>query len=64
MKVMRVQRFGAHVVAGSGGRSVIAVPFDPDETWGAKADHPVGGTVNGRQIRGRITPDAPDGRSP
>ena len=36
---------------------VIAVPFDPDEAWGAKADHPVGGTVNGRRVRGRITRD-------
>ncbi len=35
---------------------VIAVPFDPDEAWGAKAEHPVGGTVNGRRVRGRIAP--------
>jgi hypothetical protein len=53
---MRVQRFGARVAAGSGGRAVIAVAFDPDETWGAKAEHPVGGTVNGRRVRGRIVP--------
>ena len=54
---MRVQRFGAHVAAGPRGRGVIAVPFDPDEAWGAKAGHPVGGTINGRQVRGTITPD-------
>jgi hypothetical protein len=52
---MRVQRFDAHVDTGPGGRGVIAVPFDPDEAWGAKAEHPVIGTVNGRRVRGRIT---------
>ena len=45
MRLMRVQRFGAHVTSDSNGRAVIAVPFDPDETWGAKAFHPVGGTI-------------------
>jgi hypothetical protein len=53
---MRVQRFGAHVAAGPRGSAIIAVPFDPDETWGAKAEHPVGGTVNGRQVRGTVAP--------
>ncbi len=53
---MRVQRFGAHVAAGSRGRAVIAVPFDPDEAWGGKVEHPVAGTVNGRRVRGTITP--------
>ena len=53
---MRVQRFDAHVAAGPGGRGAIAVPFDPDEAWGAKAAHPVGGTINGRQVRGTIRP--------
>ena len=53
---MRVQRFGTHVATGPRGRAVIAVPFDPDEAWGAKSGHPVGGTINGRQVRGTITP--------
>jgi Bacteriocin-protection, YdeI or OmpD-Associated/Domain of unknown function (DUF1905) len=54
MKVMRPQRFRAVVASGPGGRAVIAVPFDPDETWGVKTEHPVGGTIGGRQIRGRL----------
>jgi Bacteriocin-protection, YdeI or OmpD-Associated/Domain of unknown function (DUF1905) len=61
---MRAQRFGTHVTSDSSGRAVIAVPFDPDETWGAKAFHLVGGTIQpitattcGRRLRGRITPD-------
>ena len=55
---MRVRRFDARVAAGPGGRAVIAVPFDPDEVWGAKAEHPVSGTVNGRHVRGRIARDS------
>jgi Bacteriocin-protection, YdeI or OmpD-Associated/Domain of unknown function (DUF1905) len=52
---MSAQRFGAHVSAGPRGRGIIAVPFDPDQAWGAKAEHPVGGTIDGRQVRGTIT---------
>ncbi|HLX48640.1 MAG TPA: YdeI/OmpD-associated family protein [Streptosporangiaceae bacterium] len=52
---MRVQRFNAHVEAGPRGSAVIVIPFDPDQVWGVKADHPVGGTIDGRQVRGRIT---------
>jgi len=54
---MRVQRFGAHVATGPRGRAVIAVPFDPDQAWGAKAEHPVAGTINGRLVRGTVAPD-------
>jgi hypothetical protein len=56
MSVVREQRFSGQVAEGPRGRAVIVVPFDPDEVWGSKADHPVGGTVNGRRVRGRITP--------
>ena len=51
---MRVQRFGAHAAAGPRGGAIIAIPFDPDQAWGAKAEHRVGGTINGRQVRGTI----------
>ena len=53
---MCVQRFRAQAAAGPRGGAVIAVPFDPDEAWGARAGHPVGGTIDGRQVRGTITP--------
>jgi Bacteriocin-protection, YdeI or OmpD-Associated/Domain of unknown function (DUF1905) len=56
--VRDVQRFGGRVVAGPGGRGVIAVPFDPDEVWGARAGHRVGGTINGMHVRGMIAPAA------
>jgi len=61
---MRVQQFRGHITEDSGGRASIEIPFDPDEIWGAKAFHPVGGTIQttagvsyGRRLRGRITPD-------
>jgi Bacteriocin-protection, YdeI or OmpD-Associated/Domain of unknown function (DUF1905) len=58
MNALRRQQFRAVVTAGPAGRAVIAVPFDPDETWGAKAEHPVGGRIDGRRIRARLLPGA------
>jgi hypothetical protein len=49
-------RFGAQVAADPAGRGIIAVASDPDQAWGAKAEHLVIGTVNGRRVRGRIVP--------
>jgi hypothetical protein len=57
-EAVRLQRFRAVITAGPRGRAVIAVPFDPDRTWGARAEHPVGGTMDGRQVRGRLSPGA------
>jgi hypothetical protein len=54
---MRVRRFGARIAADPRGRAVIAIPFDPDEAWGAKAAHHVNGTVNGCRVRVTIVPD-------
>jgi hypothetical protein len=53
---MGSQRFRAVIDAGPGDSAVIAMPFDPDEAWGAKADHPVGGSIDGRRIRARLMP--------
>ncbi|HEY7279354.1 MAG TPA: YdeI/OmpD-associated family protein [Trebonia sp.] len=53
---MRTQRFGAQVAASPGGRAIVVVPFDPDEVWGAKAEHHVNGTVNGCRVRVRLAP--------
>jgi hypothetical protein len=52
----RVQRFTASVDVGPRGRGIIAVPFNPDEVWGAKSQHPVGGRIDGRKVRGTVTP--------
>ena len=51
---MGAQRFRAVIAAGPGDSAVITMPFDPDEAWGAKANHPVSGTINGRRIRTRL----------
>jgi hypothetical protein len=51
-----VQRFTAQVAVGPRGRGIIALPFDPDEVWGTKSQHPVGGRIDGRKVRGRVTP--------
>jgi Bacteriocin-protection, YdeI or OmpD-Associated/Domain of unknown function (DUF1905) len=56
MWAMRTQRFRAPIAAGSRGQAVIAVPFDPDQLWGAKAEHPVNGTIDGKRVRGTVSP--------
>jgi hypothetical protein len=53
---MGPQRFRAAIAADPQGRAVITVPFDPDETWGTKANHPVRGTIDGRRFRARLSP--------
>jgi hypothetical protein len=64
MTLMHGRRFGARVTSDYGDRAVVAVPFDPDEEWGAKAYHLVGGSIEpagggscGRYLRGQITRD-------
>jgi hypothetical protein len=54
---MSSEQFTGVIAADPNGNPVIAVPFDPDHAWGAKADHPVGGTIDGRRVRGRLQPD-------
>jgi hypothetical protein len=64
MRRMRAQQFRTRVASDSGGGPAIAVPFDPDEVWGAKTFHLVGGTIEpvagtscNRRLRGRVTRD-------
>jgi hypothetical protein len=57
---MHAQRFRARISVNPRGHAVIAVPFDPDEVWGAKAVHHVNGTVNGCRVRVTIAPDDSD----
>ena len=52
---MGAQRFHAVITVGPRGAGLIAVPFDPDAEWGAKGDHPVGGSIGDRRVRGRLT---------
>lgn len=48
----RTQRFDATVTLDDQGRTHLAVPFDPDEVWGAKPRHHVAGTIAGCRFRG------------
>src|ERR1700722_10540209 len=59
MRAMRTQRFRALVADAPGGRATIAVPFDPDELWGAKDVHHVNGTVKGTRVRVTLPPEDP-----
>jgi hypothetical protein len=54
---MSARRFSARVGAGPRGHGVIAIPFDPDKEWGARARHHVGGTIGGKYVRGAVTRD-------
>jgi hypothetical protein len=51
---MSVQEFDVTVADGGRGRVLIPVPFDPDAEWGTKSRHPVGGSINGRRVRGVV----------
>jgi len=53
---MSSQRFRAVIADGPRDSAVIMVPFDPDEAWGAKAGHPVSGTIGGCRVRTRLMP--------
>ena len=53
---MPTQRFGT-AIAKSGTRVFIAIPFDPNETWGVKARHHVTGSINDHAVRGSLGSD-------
>jgi hypothetical protein len=48
--------FEAVVVTDRRGRACLDVPFDPDAAWGVKARHRVGGSIDGKKVRGVIEP--------
>jgi Bacteriocin-protection, YdeI or OmpD-Associated len=43
-----------------GTKARVPVPFDPDEVWGTKREHHVGGTIAGVRVRGTIRKDGGD----
>ncbi len=58
MPVSEQRRFRTTVAVDLQGRTRVPIPFDPDESWGAKPRHPVTGTVAGRSMRGNIEKQA------
>ncbi|MBC8077423.1 MAG: DUF1905 domain-containing protein [Chloroflexales bacterium] len=53
---MATQQFKA-IVAKSGSRTYIAIPFSPNEAWGVKHRHHITGSINGCAIRGSLDSD-------
>ena len=41
----------------SGAKTIIALPFNPEDVWGAKQRHHVSGAINGHAIRGSLGSD-------
>ncbi len=41
----------------SGSKVRVPVPFDPDEVWGTKREHHIGGTIAGVRVRARLRKD-------
>lgn len=58
MSSLEPRRFDAPIDRAAG-RARIALPFDPNAAWGARARHHVTGAVGGCPIRGEL--EAPDG---
>ena len=58
-RTVSAKQFDVVVADGGRGRLIVPVPFDPDAEWGAKTRHPVGGTINGKRVRGVV--EAHDG---
>ena len=50
----RGRRFVATLSDGGRGRLLVPVSFDADAAWGSKTRHPVGGTIDGRRVRGVV----------
>lgn len=49
-----VKTFTARVETGERGRVFIAVPFDPNATWGKRPRHYVHGTIDGTAFSGSL----------
>lgn len=56
---MNAQRFIAQVEPRPRGSIAIRLPFDPSTVWGDKDRHYVTGSIEGRRLRGKLTPMEP-----
>ena len=53
---MSTQQFKT-VIARSGSRTFIPIPFNPNGVWGAKQRHHITATINGFRVRGSLGSD-------
>lgn len=51
--ILTTQRFKT-VIAKSGTRALIMIPFNPNDVWGVKHRHYITGSVNGCRVRGPL----------
>ena len=54
---MTPQRYTTTLAKLPRGKARVSFPFDPDETWGKKAEHPISGTIAGMGVRGTLVDD-------
>jgi hypothetical protein len=45
------------IIAKSGTRTFIPIPFDPNDIWGVKQRHHITGSINGCAVRGALGSD-------
>jgi hypothetical protein len=53
---MNIQHFTATITK-FGDRTIISIPFDPNDVWSTKQRHYITGTVNGQKVRGPLESD-------
>ena len=53
---MTTQTFKA-TLKQSGGRTVLPLPFDPQQVWGARERYHITGTISGHVVRGPLAAD-------
>jgi hypothetical protein len=50
---MNAQHFRT-IIAKSGTKTVLPIPFDPNDAWGQKQRHHITGSINGCKVRGAL----------
>jgi hypothetical protein len=54
--MMTIQHFTATITR-SGEKTILLIPFNPNDVWGVKQRHYITGSVNGSKLRGPIEND-------
>ena len=53
---MKIQEFTTTITS-AGSKTILPIPFNPNETWGDKLRHHITGSINGVKVRGSIDSD-------
>ena len=57
MTAPRIQRYTTTLEALPKGKARVQVPFDPNEVWGVKHEHHIGGTIAEMAVRESVVND-------